>query len=339
VFWRGDGTIERYSSVVEGKFEGALADLLPPLERELRAYAYRMLGGYADAEDAVQEASIRAWKSFDSLVDRSSFRAWMYRIVSNVCYDVLRTRKRRALPEEIGPSVSPGPPRTERRDDLPWLEPYPDVELPEVATPEATLRLRESIRLAFVHALQSLPERQRAALILHDVLDWSVGDVAGILDTSDAAINSALQRARDSVRRPEADVAVLRKREADTADTLARYVRAWETGDFDEVVTMLAEDVRLSMPPWQYWIDGKEQVAAAFTDPETWSGPPRPGHYRHVTMRLNGAPAALAYIERDGAFRPVCLSTLRLDATGKIDHVVVFVLPQYFAQWGFPATL
>jgi RNA polymerase sigma-70 factor (ECF subfamily) len=324
---------------VERKFEGALADLLPPLERELRAYAYRMLGGYADAEDAVQEASVRAWKSFDSLADRSSFRAWTYRIVSNVCYDVLRTRKRRTLPEEIAPAVPPGPPRTERRDDLPWLEPYPDAELPDVSTPEATLRLRESIRLAFVHALQSLPERQRAALILHDVLDWSVNDVAEILDTSDAAINSALQRARESVRRPETDVAVLRQREAATADALARYVRAWETGDFDEVVTMLAEDARLSMPPWEYWIDGKQQVAAAFTDTETWSGPPRPGYFRHAAMRLNGAPAALAYIHLEGAFRPICLSTLSLDASGKIDHVVVFVLPQYFAQWGFPATL
>ena len=321
---------------MERNSDGALADLLPPLERELRAYAYRMLGGYADAEDAVQEASVRAWKSFDSLADRSSFRGWMYRIVSNVCYDVLRTRKRRTLPEEISPAVRPGPPRTDRRDDLPWLEPYPDAELPDVATPEATLRLRESIRLAFVHALQSLPERQRAALILHDVLDWSVTDVAGILDTSDAAINSALQRARETVRRPETDVAVLRKRQADTSDALARYVRAWETGDFDEVVTMLADDARLSMPPWEYWLDGKESVVATFTDAESWSGPPRPGYFRHASTQLNGAPAALAYIQVDGAFRPICLSTLSLDASGKIDHVMVFVLPKYFERWGFP---
>ena len=102
---------------------------------------------------------------------------------------------------------------------------------------------------------------------------------------------------------------------------------------------MLAEDARLSMPPWEYWLDGREQVAGAFTDTETWSGPPRPGYFRHAAMRLNGAPAALAYIQIDGAFRPICLSTLSLDANGKIDHIVVFVLPQYFAPWGFPATL
>jgi RNA polymerase sigma-70 factor (ECF subfamily) len=317
----------------------ALTDLLPPLERELRAYAYRMLGGYADAEDAVQEASVRAWKSFDSLEDRASFRAWMYRIVSNVCYDVLRARNRRVLPSEVSPAVPPGPPRSEPRADIPWLEPYPDAELPETSDPEQALRTRESVRLAFVHALQALPERQRAALLLHDVLDWSVHDVAGILDTSDAAINSALQRARASVQTPETDIARIRQRETMTSAAFERYVHAWETGRFDDVVAMLADDAKLSMPPWEYWLDGREPVARTFTDPESWSGPPRPGYFRHARTRLNGAPAALAYVEQRGVYQPVCLSTLSLDANGRIDHVFVFVLPRYFARWGFPATL
>jgi RNA polymerase sigma-70 factor, ECF subfamily len=317
----------------------AWARLLSPLERELRAYAYRMLGGYADAEDAVQDASVRAWKSLASFEGRSSFRAWMYRVVSNVCYDLLRTRKRRSLPDEVGPAVLPGPPRTEMREDIPWLEPYPDAELPDAASPESALRLRETVRLAFVRAMQALPERQRAALILHDALDFSVTEVAEMLDTSDAAINSALQRARDTVGKPESDVVVLRKREAASADAVSRYVQAWETGSFDHFVTMLADDARLSMPPWIYWLDGREQVIAGLTSPDTWQGPPRRGHYRHVATRLNGVPAALAYVKTDDGFSPVCLSTLSLDEEGRVDHILIFVLPQYFARWGFPSKL
>jgi RNA polymerase sigma-70 factor (ECF subfamily) len=144
----------------------------------------------------VQEARFKAWRSLDSYEPHASFRAWMYRIVTNTCLDMLRTRKRRVLPPDVSPPMEPGPPPSEMRRDIPWLEPYPDVLLPQGAGPEAALLLRESVRLAFICAMQVLPPRQRAALILHDVLDWSTADVAKMLATTVPAINSALQRAR-----------------------------------------------------------------------------------------------------------------------------------------------
>src|SRR6202050_4324152 len=180
----------------KGGDETAFRELIEPLERELGAYAYRMLAAFQEAEDALQETRIKAWRHLSTYEPHASFRAWAYRIATNTCLDMLRKEQRRVSPQHVGPSAPPGPPATEMRSDIPWLEPYPDALLPVAADPEATLRLHEGVRLLAVRAMQVLPPRQRAALVLHDVLDFGVDEIAAMLETTAAAINSALQRAR-----------------------------------------------------------------------------------------------------------------------------------------------
>jgi RNA polymerase sigma factor (sigma-70 family) len=201
-FSRCSASPRNFEPLVEaarGGDEHGFRALIEPLGRELHAYAYRMLGGFHDADDALQDAQLKAWRALATYEPRASFRAWMYRIVTNTCLDMLKARSRRVLPQDVGPSIAPGPPTTAPRSDILWLEPYPDALLPAVPGPEQAVRLREGIRLAFVRVVQVLPPRQRAALILHDVLDWSVAEVAGILESTEAAINSALQRARAAI--------------------------------------------------------------------------------------------------------------------------------------------
>lgn len=304
--------------------------LVEPLARELHAYAYRMLGGFHDADDALQESRLKAWRAFATYEQGSNFRAWMYRIVTNTCLDMVKARQRRVLPPDVCASVAPGPPTTAPRADILWIEPYPDALLPEQA-----LERRESIRLAFIHLAQMLPPRQRAALVLHDVLDFSVSEVAAMLETTDAAINSALQRARAAVARPRTED--LATRHAEVAE---RFVRAWETGDFDGFVAMLADDAVMTMPPWEYWLDGKDAVVKTMLSPGTWDGAPGPGRYKIVTAAMNGEPAGLAYVRApDGRYLPVCLTALSLDEHGNVRELTTFVLPELFAAWGFPAAL
>jgi RNA polymerase sigma-70 factor, ECF subfamily len=347
-----------HSSVVLEKCEQALVDaakggdeaafraLVEPLSRELSAYAYRMVGGYQDAEDALQETRLKAWRHLGSYEPTASFRAWVYRIATNTCLDMLRQGQRRVLPQDVGPPVAPGPPTTVMRGDILWLEPYPDALLPATASPEETLRLHESVRLAFVRAVQVLPPRQRAALILHDVLDFAVSDVATMLETTVPAINSALQRARASIERAPSDceeetsATAYERLEARKAETVSRFVRAWETGDFGELVSMLTEDAVLTMPPWVYWLDGRDAIAATMQSPGTWEGEPRPGRYRVVPCGMNGQPAALAYVRfDDGPYVAVCMTVMTLAPDGRISGMDTFVLPKQFTAWGHPAAL
>lgn len=333
---------EDFEPLVEaarGGDEQAFRALIEPLGRELHAYAYRMLGGFHDADDALQESRIKAWRALATYEPRASFRAWMYRIVTNTCLDLLKVRSRRVLPQDVSPSIAPGPPTTAPRADISWIEPYPDALLPAVPGPEQAVRLREGIRLAFVRVVQMLPPRQRAALILHDVLDWSVVEVAAMLETTEVAINSALQRARAAIARPRAEsaAAALAPRHAEVVE---RFVRAWESGDFEDLVALLATDAVMSMPPWEYWLDGKDAVIATMQSTGTWDGVPRPGRYKLVPAPMNGEPAALAYVRApDGRYHAVCLTVLSLDAGGRIVELTTFVLPELFAAWGFPAVL
>lgn len=324
----------------------AFRELVEPLKRELSAYAYRMLGGFQDAEDALQETRLKAWRNLSSYEPNATFRAWVYRIATNTCLDMLRKSRRRVFPQDVGGSVAPGPPTTEVRTDISWIEPYPDALLPPALDddPERTLRLHQSVRLALVRAMQLLPPRQRAALILHDVLEWSVEEVAAMLETTPAAVNSALQRARASVKtsRPEEDAARI---SAQKAEVIARFVEAWETGSFDVVVEMLTEDAVMNMPPWIYWLDGRDAVAATMTSTGTWQGEPRPGRYRIIPSAMNGQPAALAYVPtEEGRWTAVCLTVLTIDtdrsATNpRISALDVFVLPQHFEAFGHPLFL
>jgi RNA polymerase sigma-70 factor (ECF subfamily) len=324
-------------AAARGGDEQAFRALVEPLGRELHAYAYRMLGGFHDADDALQESRLKAWRALATYEPRASFRAWMYRIVTNTCLDMLKARSRRVLPQEVGPPVAPGPPATAPRTDILWLEPYPDALLPAVAGPEQAARLREGIRLAFVRVVQVLPPRQRAALILHDVLDWSVAEVAAMLETTEAAINSALQRARAAIARPRAESPALASRQAEVVD---RFVHAWESGDFAGFVELLAADAVMSMPPWEYWLDGRDAVVATMRASGTWDGEPRPGRYRIVAAPMNGEPGGLAYVRGpDGRYHAVCLTVLSLDAGGRVAELTTFVLPELFTAWGFPPVL
>ncbi len=316
--------------------ERAFRALVEPLGRELHAYAYRMLGGFHDADDALQDARLKAWRALATYEPRASFRAWMYRIVTNTCLDLLKVRSRRVMPQDVSPSIAPGPPTTAPRADIAWIEPYPDALLPTAPSPEQAARLREGIRLAFVRAVQMLPPRQRAALILHDVLEWSVVEVARMLDTTEAAINSALQRARATLARPPTTTALAPRH----AEIVERFVRAWESGNFDDFVELLASDAVMNMPPWEYWLDGKEAVIATMQSTGTWDGVPRPGRYKIVAAPMNGEPAGLAYVRApDGRYHAVCLTVLCLDARGRVVELATFVLPELFTAWGFPAAL
>jgi RNA polymerase sigma-70 factor (ECF subfamily) len=319
--------------------ESAFRALIEPLDRELHAYAYRMLGGFHDADDVLQESRLKAWRALATYEPRASFRAWMYRIVTNTCLDMLKSRARRMMPQDVCPPVAPGPPTTAPREDILWLEPYPDALLPEASGPEEVVRLREGMRLAFVRVVQVLPPRQRAALILHDVLDWSVAEVAAILETTEAAINSALQRARAAIARPREE-SLAPRLATHHGEIVERFVRAWESGDFDDFVELLANDAVMSMPPWEYWLDGKDAVVATMRSPGTWDGEPRPGRYKIVPASMNGEPGGLAYVRGpDGRYHSVCLTVLSLDAGGRVVELTTFVLPELFEAWGFPRVL
>ena len=267
---------------------------LEPFRRELTGYCYRMLGSGFEAEDAVQETMLRAWRNADFFEGRSSVRSWLYRIATNVCIDMQRNVQRRARPMEMGPSSPPiesnlGPLHPEAT----WVTPIPDRRVaPEGADPADVVQYRESIRLAFVTALQHLPARQRAALILCEVLRWQVSEAAELLDTSVPAINSALQRARSTLRSLPAED---RSEPLDDVDSelLARYVDAFERYDIDRLVTLLREDAVQSMPPFAMWLQGRGRHRAlhgrARAEPV-----PRLAPAGHLGQRLPGLRAVQA---------------------------------------------
>src|SRR4051794_33360329 len=248
--------------------ESAYQGLIEAHRTERHAHCYRMLGSVHDAEDALQDAFLRAWKGLHGFQGRSSPRSWLYKIATNTCLDTLAKRpKQRVLPFEYGPATEPlagpGAPITESV----WIEPYPDALLDALASPEARYEQRESVELAFVAALQHLPARQRAVLILREVLGYSAAEVADLLETTVASVNSALQRARAAVdeRLPDPSQQQTLRALGDerVAELVDRYVEAWESNDVDTVVAMLTEDAAISMPPLASWF-GPRDVFAAF---------------------------------------------------------------------------
>jgi RNA polymerase sigma-70 factor (ECF subfamily) len=272
-------------------------DELEAYRRELTGYCYRMLGSGFEAEDAVQDTMLRAWRSADRFEGRSSVRAWLYRIATNVCMDALRGRKRRARPMELGP---PSAPSTEHLGGvLPehlWVSPIPDSRvIPEDGDPAEIAVARDTIRLAFVTALQHLPARQRAVLILCEVLRWPAAETAELLDTSVAAVNSALQRARATLAAiPDTDRP--RQVAAGQAALLARYVSAFERYDMASLVTLLHEDAVQSMPPFAMWIRGARDITAWMVSP----GPDQCRGSRLLPVTASGCPGYGQY-RRDPA--------------------------------------
>jgi RNA polymerase sigma-70 factor, ECF subfamily len=302
--------------------------------RELRVHCYRMLGSFDEAEDLVQETFLRAWKAIDAFEGRSSVRAWLYRIATNACLDFLDGRTRRVLPQDLRPpsDASEGlPPRT----DIPWLQPFPDRLAPDDAAIE-----RETIELAFLAAIQHLPPRQRAALLLRDVLGWRPVEIATVLDGSVASVNSALQRARATLREHlparRADWAPQTPPTEQERSVLRRYVAAMESADPDALAALLAEDVRSAMPPWPMWFRGRDTMVAALR--ASWAPDGLGYRFRMLPTRANGRPAVAAYVRAGVEYRAFAISVLRIEH-GLVTEVTAFHDTQLFAAFELPLLL
>lgn len=290
---------------------------------ELQAYCYRMLASPFEAQDAVQETFIRAWKAVDRFEGRSSLRSWLYRIATNVCLDMLRSGQRRARPMDLGPAREPVVASLNELPETTWLEPAPDsLLISGDGDPADTAAARDSVRLAFVAALQHLPPRQRAALILCEVLQWKAAEAAELLETSVASINSALQRARATLgdTRPSEDN---RPGELDEADQalLMRYVKAFEAYDITALTALIHEDATQSMPPYDMWLSGRDDVFA------WWFGPGIgcKGSRLLPAGMANGLPAWGQYKPSpDGGYEPWALHVVQV-RDGKVGEMTFFL--------------
>jgi RNA polymerase sigma-70 factor, ECF subfamily len=314
------------------------ARMADPFRRELLAHCYRMLGSVHEAEDLVQETYLRAWRAYPGFDDeRASLRTWLYRIATNACLTALKGRGRRPLPSGLGgPGDDPQHP-LQRRPEVPWLEPLPDAMLdPAPDDPAAIVASRAGIRLAFIAALQYLPARQRAVLILRDVLRWRAAEVAGLLGTTTVAVNSALQRAHAQLAQvAPAEDEVAEPAEADRRDLLDQYVAAFTTGDVGRLERLLTDDVVLDMPPYVTWFRGRDAVMGFLA-----SKIPPVYHTRQlVRTSANGQPALASYRPRaDGRFHAHSVHVLTPSAAG-VERLTVFLDPGLFAAFGLPEVL
>ena len=294
---------------------------------ELKAYSYRMLGSPFEAEDAVQETFLRAWRSFDRFEGRAALRSWLYRIATNVCLDMISGRERRARPMDLGPAREPIEANLNTRPEVTWLQPIP--------TPDEVAESRETVRLAFVAALQHLPARQRAVLILCEVLRWKASEVAELLETSVASVNSALQRARATLETADVLDTAPTVEEAD-ADLLARYVEAFEAYDMDALTALIKEDAVQSMPPFDLWLRGRDDI---FT---WWWGPGIGCKGSRVipTTSANGSPAFGQYKPSpDGGYEPWALQVLEVAEDGIAELTFFLDTDTLFPLFGLPPRL
>jgi RNA polymerase sigma-70 factor, ECF subfamily len=310
---------------------------LETYRRELTGYCYRMLGSGFEAEDAVQETMLRAWRGLDRFEGRAALRSWLYRIATNVCVDMLNGRERRARPMDLGPSREPVFENLNTLPEVTWIEPIPDGSVLPEGDPAEVAVARETIKLAFVAALQHLPARQRAVLILCEVLRWQASEVAELLDTSVASVNSALQRARATLGASaiDADQPAAPLSEADR-DLLARYVDAFQRYDITALTAVIQEDARQSMPPYDLWLQGRDDI---FT---WWWGPGIGcrGSRLVPVADANGSPAFGQYKPSpDGGFEPWAIQVLELSG-GRVAELTFFLdTERLFPLFGLPARL
>ena len=302
---------------------------------ELTGYCYRMLGSAFEAEDAVQETLLRAWRSFERFEGRAALRSWLYKIATNVCLDMLNGRERRARPMDLGPSREPIAENLNTLPGVTWIEPIPDGRVVPEEDPSELAVARETIRLAFVAALQHLPPKQRAVLILREVLRWKASEVAELLDTSVASVNSALQRARATLEASDVTFATTATSvdEAD-AELLARYVDAFERYDMDALTALIHEDATQSMPPFDMWLSGRDDIL------RWWVGPGVGCRGSRVipVMAANGAPAFGQYkpSETGEGYEPWALQVLEI-SDGKIVEFTFFLDTEtLFPLFGLP---
>jgi RNA polymerase sigma-70 factor (ECF subfamily) len=320
-------TVRPGADELEGRFEQHRS--------ELTGYCYRMLASPFDAEDAVQETFIRAWRGYDRFEGRAALRSWLYRIATNVCLDMLTGRERRARPMDLGAAREPVESNLNVLPEVTWVEPAPDSLVVGDGDPAEVAIARDTVRLAFVAALQHLPPRQRAVLILCEVLRWKAAEVADLLETSVASVNSALQRARATLEAGELAPATAPLSEADRA-LLDRYVAAFEAYDIDALTSLIHEDATQSMPPFDLWLRGRDDIFA------WWWGPGIGCRGSRVvpTTTANGSPAFGQYKpSSDGGYEPWALQVLELSA-GRIAELTFFLgTEKLFPLFGLPARL
>jgi len=322
----------------------AFTRLVEPLRRQLHAHCYRMLGSTYDADDALQDALLRAWRGFARFEGRASLRSWLYTVATNACLDSVARRGRRALPVDLGPASERAVLGDRPNTEVAWLGPYPDAGLTDdvagPAGPSARYEQREAVELAFVAACQHLPGNQRAALLLFEVLGFSAAEIAAAMATSTASVNSALQRARVTVAQKVPSVTqqqTLRTIEdVRLREIVAGYCGALERGDADALVALLTEDVTWSMPPLPHWYRGLASVTDfAVRVPLTGCG-----SWRHIPISANGQPAVAAYLRNDDAgahdFWSINVLTLRGE---RIAEVTSFIGAEHIAAFGLPAAL
>jgi RNA polymerase sigma-70 factor, ECF subfamily len=321
--------------------EAAFVALAERYRRQLHVHCYRMVGSLEDAEDLVQESILRAWRRRTSFEGRSSFRGWLYRIATNACLDFVRRRPARVLAPEVVPASDPSA-ELPAPAELPWLDPYPDRLLEPAASsdeePEAVVVRRETIELAFMAAIQHLPARRRAVLILRDVLGWSAKDAAAVLAVSVASVNSSLQRARATLKAhlppSRLDWAPLGEPSASERALLQRYMQAHESGDMDSLARLLREDARVSAAPLPLWFDGREAFLASARRSAA------AGRFRFLATGANRQLAAGSYVrEADGsAYRPLAIDVLRIEGD-QIAEITSFLRPDLFPAFGLPTEL
>jgi RNA polymerase sigma-70 factor (ECF subfamily) len=321
--------------------EGAFGRLIEPYRGELQAHAYRMLGSLHDAEDAMQETMLRAWRGIGRFEGRSSLRSWLYTITTNSSLRLIERRPKRVLPIEYGPPADPhgetGAPLVEST----WVEPYPDEQLPaedESRSPEARYEQRESVELAFTAALQHLPARQRAALIMTDVLGFSPAEVAEALEATPAAIYSALQRARKATEErlpgPSQREMLGQAGEGRVKQTVDRFMEAWESADVEQISSLLTVDCDMVMPPWAEWFQGRDAVLEFLP-----RGPFR-RRWKTVPTSANGQPAFAAYwVDEDGSLHAEGIVVLDFDAEGQISQITSFRDPDLMPNFGLPRAM
>lgn len=320
--------------------ESTFAGLLEPHRRELQVHCYRMLGSYDDSEDLVQETFLRAWRNRDGFEGRATFRAWLYRIATNACLDFLRRVNRRPARYEPMPGTDP---QVEPPPRVTWLQPYPDELASAEPEPDAAVVSRETMELVFLAAIQHLPPKQRAVLILRDVLGWPASETGQLLEMSVASVNSALQRARPRLREnlPERrlDWAPSADPTEEELAVLRRYMDAAARSDFAQMAELIAEDALLTMPPAPIWFRGRQAIMDFVTPVLDTNSPQYFGRWRRLLTRANGQLASAAYVQRPGTavYRAQVLDVLRIEG-GQIAEIMAFE-PHLFAAFGLPLTL
>jgi RNA polymerase sigma-70 factor (ECF subfamily) len=316
---------------------GEVGDRLEQHRTELTGFCYRMLASPFEAEDAVQETFLRAWRGLERFEGRAALRSWLYRIATNVCLDMLNGRERRARPMDLGPAREPVASNL-HTPEVPWIEPLPDARgVPEDGDPADVAVARETIRLAFVAALQHLPPRQRAVLILFEVLRWKASEVAELLETSVASVNSALQRARATLDATDLNADLTASVDQADAELLARYVEAFERYDMDALTSLIHEDATQSMPPFDLWLSGRDDILS------WWVGPGAGCRGSRVipTVAANGAPAFGQYkpSETGDGYEPWALQVLEVEDGRIVEFTFFLSTDTVFPLFGLPPRL